>query len=124
MRLTIDGKGHKLSLTDQRMYVRFPMTLENITVEKTAGGTLGNGSVFEMQGSSGVASSLTLNNVSIVTKESMKKDIAIKLSSDYCTLNFNSGKIEGFGTAVDSRSGSAIVNIGSDSETDASDYQR
>ncbi len=119
LRLTIDGKGHKLSLTDQRMYVRFPMTLENITVEKTAGGTLGNGSVFEMQGSSGVASSLTLNNVSIVTKESMKKDIAIKLSSDYCTLNFNSGKIEGFGTAVDSRSGSAIVNIGSDSETDA-----
>ncbi len=119
LRLTIDGKGHKLSLTDQRMYVRFPMTLENITVEKTAGGTLGNGSVFEMQGSSGVASSLTLNNVSIVTKESMKKDIAIKLSPDYCTLNFNSGKIEGFGTAVDSRSGSAIVNIGSDSETDA-----
>lgn len=119
LRLTIDGKGHKLSLTNQRMYVRFPMTLENITVEKTASGTLGNGSVFEMQGSSVVASSLTLNNVSIVTKESMKKDIAIKLSSEYCTLNFNSGKIEGFGTAVDSRSGLTIVNIGSDSETDA-----
>lgn len=112
LKLTIDGKGHKLSIKDLYFYVRFPMVLENVMVEKVAGGTLGNiGTVFEVHGSSGVASSLTLNNASVATKESTQINTAIKACDAYCTLNFNSGKIEGFATAVDSRSGAAI-NIG------------